>query len=381
MRPAVAALCRALPRADVFALAANAAPVATRPARGFDDFADQLEAVLDRPRHFVGDRVRRFVWRTDRACASPPGVPTGRSALVLVSTPGPGWHLRRRHDVYARLPWIFGPVFLAEAPWRLRDELHAALPDRADRRRFARAQLRTFLEAPLSVSRMAARARLIAQLDAAAECARITSPTLVLTGEPGLDHVRLIARGVGLRQPIAGARAVVLEGTGHLGVVTKPDVFAAWSRFVDACFPGSGHAAARHETRTRTMLREIPGPAGRLEVLLDEPASGRRVNEQGLVETGGPGGLKAAVVFGHPHPQFGGTMHTKAMYQSAKALARIGCAVLRFNFRGVGRSEGAFGDGIGEQDDFRAALDFMADALSRCAAVGGGHVVRIVGRR
>lgn len=52
-------------------------------------------------------------------------------------------------------------------------------------------------------------------------------------------------------------------------------------------------------------------------------------------------------------------MHTKAVYQSAKALARIGCAVLRFNFRGVGRSAGSFDAGLGEMDDFRAALDFV----------------------
>src|SRR5690606_12086395 len=68
---------------------------------------------------------------------------------------------------------------------------------------------------------------------------------------------------------------------------------------------------------------------------------------------------KAAVVFAHPHPLYGGTMHTKVVYQSAKALARIGCAVLRFNFRGVGRSAGAWDNGVGEQEDFRAALDFM----------------------
>ena len=58
------------------------------------------------------------------------------------------------------------------------------------------------------------------------------------------------------------------------------------------------------------------------------------------------------------------------MYQAAKALARIGCAVLRFNFRGVGASAGAFDDGAGEQDDFRAALDFMRDALSRARRSG-----------
>jgi alpha/beta superfamily hydrolase len=65
------------------------------------------------------------------------------------------------------------------------------------------------------------------------------------------------------------------------------------------------------------------------------------------------------VVFAHPHPEYGGTMHTKAVYQGAKGLTRIGCAVLRFNFRGVGRSEGSFDSGPGEKADFSAALDYM----------------------
>jgi alpha/beta superfamily hydrolase len=52
-------------------------------------------------------------------------------------------------------------------------------------------------------------------------------------------------------------------------------------------------------------------------------------------------------------------MHTKAVFHAAKAFARIGVPVLRFNFRGVGRSEGSFSDGPGEQEDFRAALAFM----------------------
>lgn len=108
------------------------------------------------------------------------------------------------------------------------------------------------------------------------------------------------------------------------------------------------------------MLREIQGPAGRLEALLDEPSPVRGVNADGLVEHGGDDGVRAAVVVAHPHPQYGGTMHTKVVYHAAKALARIGCAVLRFNFRGAGASAGAFDEGRGEMDDFRAALDFMA---------------------
>jgi uncharacterized protein len=94
-------------------------------------------------------------------------------------------------------------------------------------------------------------------------------------------------------------------------------------------------------------ITDLAGPAGRLEALLDEPADGRTPPT-------------AAVVFAHPHPQFGGTMHTKAVYQGAKGLSRIGCAVLRFNFRGVGGSAGTFDQGDGEMADFRAALDYMA---------------------
>lgn len=92
------------------------------------------------------------------------------------------------------------------------------------------------------------------------------------------------------------------------------------------------------------LIREIPGPAGPLEILLDRPA----------------GEPRAAVVFAHPLPTEGGTMHTKVVFQGAKALARIGCVVLRFNFRGVGRSAGAWDRGRGELDDYRAALDFIA---------------------
>lgn len=106
-------------------------------------------------------------------------------------------------------------------------------------------------------------------------------------------------------------------------------------------------------------VREIPGPAGSLETLLEEPPPARGVNAEGLVERGQADGLRAAVVLAHPHPQFGGTMHSKVIFQSAKAMIRIGCAVLRFNFRGVGTSAGSFDNGTGEKDDFRAALDFM----------------------
>jgi len=119
-------------------------------------------------------------------------------------------------------------------------------------------------------------------------------------------------------------------------------------------------------------LREIAGPAGRLECLLDEPAAGRGVGRDGLLATPDASGIRAAVVFAHPHTEYGGTMHTKVVYQAAKALSRIGCAVLRFNFRGAGASEGAFDNGAGEMDDFRAAVDAMAARYPGAKLWAGG---------
>lgn len=90
-------------------------------------------------------------------------------------------------------------------------------------------------------------------------------------------------------------------------------------------------------------IHDLKGPVGHLEALIDEPASPR-----------------AVVVFAHPLPTHGGTMHTKAVYQGTKGLVRAGCAVLRFNFRGVGKSAGTFSGGPGEAGDFTAALDYAA---------------------
>jgi alpha/beta superfamily hydrolase len=89
----------------------------------------------------------------------------------------------------------------------------------------------------------------------------------------------------------------------------------------------------------------IDGPAGHLEAMLWTVANA----DPGLV----------AVVC-HPHPLFGGTMHNKVVFQAAKAIHRRGIPVLRFNFRGAGLSEGVHDKGRGEQDDVRAALDYLA---------------------
>jgi 3-oxoadipate enol-lactonase len=156
--------------------------------------------------------------------------PARCDALVLASTPRPALRLRTRHQIYVRAPWVFGPLFLAETPWRLRPEIRAAIPDANARRQFSLRALQTVMRAPVSLSAMAARARMISTEDVGPECARITAPTLIVTGEPDLDHVVPVEGSCEYLRLIPNSRAVVLARTGHLGSVSRPDAFAALVR-------------------------------------------------------------------------------------------------------------------------------------------------------
>jgi len=101
---------------------------------------------------------------------------------------------------------------------------------------------------------------------------------------------------------------------------------------------------------------DIAGPAGRLEAILMNPDTPPR----------------AAAVVCHAHPLHGGVMHFKVVFRAAKALQAEGVAALRFNFRGVGRSEGRHDQGQGEQDDVRAALADVARRFPSLPLVTGG---------
>jgi hypothetical protein len=88
----------------------------------------------------------------------------------------------------------------------------------------------------------------------------------------------------------------------------------------------------------------FPAPAGALEGVLFEREGVRS---------------PAAAVFCHPHPEMGGTLHNKVTYRASEALFQCGLSVLRFNFRGVGRSAGAWSGGSGEEEDARAAVTHL----------------------
>jgi len=228
-RPAIDALAASF-RVITFSLRDEpSSGVVASPAIGLDFHADHVAAALDAAGcrravvcglSFGGLVALRFATRS----------PDRVEALVLASTPGPGWQLRRRHAVYARLPWLFGPVFLAEAPARARAEVSAALPRLGSRLAFGRDMLRTLVAAPPSPSRMAARARLMASHDSAADCTRIATPTLVITGEAHLDRVVPVEESARYARLIAGAELAVLERTGHQGALTRPEAFASLVR-------------------------------------------------------------------------------------------------------------------------------------------------------
>jgi pimeloyl-ACP methyl ester carboxylesterase len=250
MRPAVDALSEYF-RVITFPLCGERASThAFDPARGLDSYADQVTSVLDHA-HLSCAIVCGVSFGGVVALRFAAGHPDRAAALVLASTPAPVWRLRPRHEIYVRAPWLFGPVFLAESPWRLRAELAAAFPDPGDRRRFRRDVLRTLVGAPLSLSRMAERARLMNGMDLRADCARISVPTLVVTGERGLDHVVPADDSANYARLISNARAVVVERTGHLGSITRPDMFAAIVRdFADECAVDAQRAQrsdARHQ--------------------------------------------------------------------------------------------------------------------------------------
>jgi alpha/beta superfamily hydrolase len=92
-------------------------------------------------------------------------------------------------------------------------------------------------------------------------------------------------------------------------------------------------------------IDDLRGPAGKLEAILNS----------------GKEGAPYAAIVCHPHPLGGGTMHNKVVYHAMKVFAEYGLPVLRFNFRGVGLSEGVFDHGTGELDDAKAALDWLAE--------------------
>ena len=266
-------------------------------------------------------------------------------------------------------PRLLGAGFFLGAPMRAYPELKAAIPEAGAPLavRAAPAGLRV-VTAPAVVGPHGAAAALAAGRRSSASTSRWTCRPSSSPASRSWSGSCRRPRPPSTWRGCRSARATTLPRTGHAGTVTKAREFAA---LVGEFAAGLGRRRARQPHRLGVMppvptefLREIAGPAG-------SARSPARLPE---------GAPRAVAVCGHPHPLHGGTMHTKALYQTAKALTRVGVAALRFNFRGVGASAGTFDAGPGEQDDFRAALDLRRGPLPGPAAVGRRDVVRLLDR-
>jgi uncharacterized protein len=125
----------------------------------------------------------------------------------------------------------------------------------------------------------------------------------------------------------------------------------------------------------RTRRERIAGPAGAIECAIDEPADMPR----------------GIAVICHPHPQAGGTLENKVVQTLARAFAQLGLRSVRFNFRGIGASEGAWDGGPGEVDDALAVIAAYRGIAEAQAALAlplvlagfsfGGYVAAEAARR
>jgi pimeloyl-ACP methyl ester carboxylesterase len=152
------------------------------------------------------------------------------AALVLASAPGPGFALPERYARWIAAPRRSFPVFVATAPGRVLPEVRRALPSWRARLAFVARQSWYVLRAPMSGPRAAHRVRAALGEDIGPSAGRVRAPTLLVTGEDGLDHLVPPASTRRYVEVIAGARVATLAGTGHMGTVTRAPEFAALVR-------------------------------------------------------------------------------------------------------------------------------------------------------
>ena len=225
MQPAVNALA-ARHRVSTFSLDATGSV--------FDKSAARIDALLDEtgtPKTALVGVSFGGLLAANYAATRPARV----SALVLVAAPGPRWQFNDAARRSIAHPWLAAPRFVTGAVGRLAPEIHAALPTWPARARFALEHTARVLRRPISPPRMVRWIRDWMSRDVVELCRLIRARTLVVTGEPGLDRVVPPASTREYLDLIPGAQHVVLEGTGHVGLVSKPEAFARLvGDFIDA---------------------------------------------------------------------------------------------------------------------------------------------------
>jgi 3-oxoadipate enol-lactonase len=203
-------------------------------ARTFDELVAQVDGVLDR----CGVRTAAVCGVSFGgliAAKYAAARPDRTSALVLVSTPSPGWTPSAVQARYLASPWWSTPAFLATAPGRMWPEIAAARITWPSRLRFCTEHLARVVAAPIVPAGMAARMRLNPGVRLEDDCRRVRARALVISGSPDLDRIVPVPSTREYLQLFRDARYVEMERTGHLGLLTQPERFARLvSEFVNA---------------------------------------------------------------------------------------------------------------------------------------------------
>jgi 3-oxoadipate enol-lactonase len=196
-----------------------------RNPRNLDRLVDQVVEVMDNAEveravicgiSFGGFIATRFAAR----------FPERTNGLVLVSCPTPHWKPSATLLKYMDRPLLSMPLVMPAWFTRMWPEIFAAKPTIRERLRFGWTYFTRAVRAPLSVTRMSEWAKLKLATDTAADCACVTVPAILITGEPRLDRVVDLSKSRDYLTLIKGARHVTLERTGHIGLVTRPAEFA-----------------------------------------------------------------------------------------------------------------------------------------------------------
>jgi pimeloyl-ACP methyl ester carboxylesterase len=223
MAPAIKALSE---RHRVLSFSLDEAPHRRDVTGVFDGWIDGIDAMLDRAKEprativgvsFGGLIAARYAARR----------PARTGALVLVSSPSPRHSLDKQSEAYLRHPRLALPLFAARACRRLLPETLSAQQTWGSRLRFLGSHVVRVLQTPIHPSRMAHWVRAWMATDIEADCRLVAVPTLVVTGEPHLDRVVPVTQSLDVVNYIKHAKHVVLDRTGHIGLVSRPAEFAA----------------------------------------------------------------------------------------------------------------------------------------------------------
>ena len=232
MRPTVEALARHH-RVITFSLCdERTSPFPCDPGKAFENYIEQVDLALDRAgldEAVIAGVSYGGLIAAEFAARRPQRV----SALVLASALHKTWHPNAVQQQFLKAPRLMSPLFVATAPNRMRPELVAAFPRFLARLKF---QTRFGLSVMFALASPAKMARRIAWASEHqfADCGSIETPTLIITGEPGLDRVVPVDVTRRYLDELRSAQHMILQRTGHNGLVTRPDEFADMlGRFVD----------------------------------------------------------------------------------------------------------------------------------------------------